>query len=441
MDVLFNLLDCTDKMIQESLFLVKPKIYPSSKHQINQDDIDPDALSIMNRLREAGFLSYLVGGSVRDLLVGQAPKDFDISTSAKPEEIKQLFRNCLLIGRRFRLAHIRFGKKVIEVSTFRSGDANESELIVRDNQWGTPEEDVLRRDFTINGLYYDPVKDEVIDFVGGCPDIKNKLIRTIGNPIDRFIQDPVRMMRLLKFRARFGFNVDPLASSALSSCQDEILKSSPARILEETLKMLESGAAEPFFRLMVDSGLMEHLFPALNHFLKNKYREDVYQYLKAADTLYRQGKHIFIDRSVLASCLVFPILEREIECQFLDKGSSPTLGEIFVLSHTLIRGFVTTSFPHFPRRLRTSMNFILDTQFRLSPLSHKRMNHEKSMSHEDFSLALQFLQIRSMVEENLVESYESWKNRYKHYDNKASPSTKSHKPKRRFHRSPRKRPQ
>ena len=192
---------------------------------------------------------------MRDLLLDKKPKDFDISTSAEPEEIKQLFRSCILIGRRFRLAHIRFGKKILEVSTFRSGDAENDELILRDNKWGTPEQDVLRRDFTINGLFYDPSTQTIIDYVGGYPDLQKKVLRTIGQPFIRFRQDPVRMLRLIKFQARFGFDVDSAARIALLECRQEIVKSSSARIQEELLRMLESGASEPFSASWQNMGL------------------------------------------------------------------------------------------------------------------------------------------------------------------------------------------
>src|SRR6185503_17825507 len=211
------------------------KKYSFEEHGLSLQHIDLDALYVMEKLRAAGFVAYLVGGSVRDLLLNQKPKDFDISTSAQPEEIKKLFRNCILIGRRFRLAHIRFGKKTLEVSTFRSGATESDELIVRDNVWGSPEEDATRRDFTINGLFYDPATQEVIDYVDGYDDLQKKTLRTIGQPYIRFRQDPVRMLRLLKFQARFGFNVDSPSQIALVECRAEIVKSAPARILEELL--------------------------------------------------------------------------------------------------------------------------------------------------------------------------------------------------------------
>lgn len=230
---------------------MQPKIYSVSEHVIDQSLIDPDALLTINKLREAGHTAYLVGGGVRDLLLKRAPKDFDISTSALPEQVKQVFhRNCILIGRRFRLAHVRFGHKILEVSTFRSGE-NDSDLILQDNKWGSAQEDVLRRDFTINGLYYDPSNHTIIDYVGGWEDIQKNMLRTIGDPYIRFKQDPVRMIRLLKFRARFGLDIDMESRKALVNCRDEIVKSSPARVLEEIFRMLESGASAPFF---VDDG-------------------------------------------------------------------------------------------------------------------------------------------------------------------------------------------
>lgn len=388
---------------------MQPKIYHPTEHEINESSIDSDALYVINKLKSAGFIAYLVGGGVRDILLKKFPKDFDISTSAHPEQIKHLFpRNCLLIGRRFRLAHIRFGKKVIEVSTFRSGE-NESDLIVHDNQWGSPEEDVLRRDFTINGLFYDPSTHTVIDYVGGWEDIHHKVIRTIGNPFVRFKQDPVRMIRLLKFQARFGFDIQQDAQEALMVCKEEIIKSSPARILEEIFRMLESGYSSPFFHLMTKSGILELLFPCLTHFLEGKYGEEVYQYLAGADRLNIHDPKNPLDRSILTACLLFPILEHELRLQYLDKGQVPHIGEIMLLTSSLIKGFVTSSFSHFPRKHSSTMGFILSTQFRMTPLSGKRHPRPKVIRNKEFLYALKFLQIRSLVEKKLDGDYQYWK--------------------------------
>jgi poly(A) polymerase len=387
---------------------VKPKIYHASDHDIDPALIDPDAIHIVTKLKEAGFSAYLVGGSVRDLLVKKQPKDFDISTSARPEQIKQLFqRNCLLIGKRFRLAHIRFNHRIFEVSTFRSGE-NDSDLIVRDNCWGTPEEDVLRRDFTINGLFYDPSTHTVIDYVGGWHDIHKNLLKTIGEPIIRFKQDPVRMIRLLKFQSRFNFHVAPETATALVRCVHEIVKSSPARILEEILRMLESGASSPFFRLLTSSGLLELLFPCLDHFLKGEYGEDAYKLLHAADEINKANEKRPLDRAILLSCLLYPILEREIETVFLKHHKIPNYAEIMTVTSSLVKGLVISSFAHFPKRLSSEAAFILSAQYRLTPPNGKRHQRSRIFHNKEFELALKFLKIRSIADPELKEAFEWW---------------------------------
>ncbi len=392
--------------------LEEPRVYPFSEHQIDEELIDPDALYVVGRLREAGYSAYIVGGSVRDLLLKKTPKDFDISTAAKPEDIKRLFgRSCLLIGRRFRLAHIRFGHKVIEVSTFRSGE-NEGDLIVQDNKWGSEVEDVLRRDFTINGLFYDPQKKEVIDYVGGWEDIHANLLKTIGDPVVRFRQDPVRMIRLLKFQARLKFEVHTQSKAALNKCLDEIIKSAPARILEEIFRMLESGSSTQFFKLMAESGLLELLFPSLTHFLNGPHGSDVLHFLEKADQFNKKDLKRPLDRAVLSSCLIFPILEREIGTQFLSKNYSPHIGEIMHLTDVLIDAVVISSFSHFPRRMSATVAFILSTQYRMTPFSGKRHHRPKLMQNKEFTLAMQFFRLRSQVNPQLDEAYCSWRNAY-----------------------------
>lgn len=395
---------------------MQPKIYIASDHDIDRNLIDSDALFVLNKLRDAGFTAYLVGGSVRDLLVKKKPKDFDISTSAQPEQIKRLFhRNCILIGRRFRLAHIRFGKKILEVSTFRSGE-NDSDLIIQDNQWGTPEQDVLRRDFTINGLFYDATSHSVIDYVGGWDDIRKKVLRTIGPPDVRFKQDPVRMIRLLKFQARFNFDIDPETIRALNECRAEMVKSSPARILEEFFRMLESGAASPFLRLMTQYGFMDLLFPSLAFFLKTKSGERIHQYLEGADRINQHFGPAALERPVLTSCLLYPILEEEIKTNYLEKDLIPHIGDIIMLSGSLIQEKVTSAFSHFPRRVSSTMGFILSTQYRLTPLSGKGNYRLRLFRHKEFILTLKFLKLRTLVEPSLAETYASWKKFYRHHE-------------------------
>lgn len=391
---------------------MEPSIYSVSDHDIDPRLVDSDALFVLHKLREAGYIAYLVGGGVRDLLLKRVPKDFDISTSALPEEIKQLFqRRCLLIGRRFRLAHIRFGKKIIEVSTFRSGESEEN-LITQDNEWGTPEQDVLRRDFTVNGLFYNPEDHSIIDYVGGWEDIHKNVLRTIGDPVVRFKQDPVRMIRLLKFRARFGFNIVPEARKALVECREEILKSSQARILEEILRMLESGAAAPFFRLMQESGLLKLLYPSIVEFLQLPEGNELHLYLAAADKINHGLGKTPLDRAVLVACLLFPIVQRKIKLQYLDHGKTPHLGEILVLVSGETREFALSAFTHFPRRITVIMSSLISSQYRLTPFSGKMHHHPKVMRHKDFSYALHFLKIRALVRKDLIEKYTAWKSAY-----------------------------
>lgn len=391
---------------------MKHEIIPFETHQLPLEKVDSHALYVMEKLAHAGFVAYLVGGSVRDILLGRRPKDFDISTSAKPEEIKKLFRNSLLIGRRFRLAHIRFGKKILEVSTFRAGDPENEELILRDNQWGYPEEDALRRDFTINGLFYDPSNQTIIDYVGGYEDLKKQLIRSIGQPYIRFKQDPVRMLRLLKFQARFGLEVDSDAKIALLECREDIIKSAPARVLEEMLRMLESGAAKNFIELMTEHGLMHHLLPEIAHFIeKEKEGQEIYAYLEEIDTVFQDNTRENLDRAVLLAALAFPLLEKRIQVQYLQRDHIPHLGQIQVV----IRNLLTEVFDTFfliPRRIKVSLLNILLGQYRLTPLHKKRSKAKRIPKGSDFALALAFLELRTTIEPGLQKVYETWKTLY-----------------------------
>jgi poly(A) polymerase len=233
---------------------------------LDRTAIDADADRVVRKLTRAGYKAYLVGGCVRDLLVGRTPKDFDVATSATPNEIRATFRNCRIIGRRFRLAHVFFGSKIIETATFRANPREEDDhdlLIRRDNVFGTEAEDAKRRDFTINGLFYDVEREEVIDHVGGLVDLDAKLIRTIGDPDVRFQEDPVRMLRAIKFAARLEFGFEPATWRALLRWRSEISKCAPPRLLEEMHRLLRGGAARRSFELMVETGTLAVLSPYL----------------------------------------------------------------------------------------------------------------------------------------------------------------------------------
>ena len=392
---------------------MQPKIYHATDHDIDPSLLDPDALQVIHRLRAAGYTAYIVGGGVRDLLIKKSPKDFDISTSALPEQVKKVFqRQCIIIGRRFRLAHIRFGHKIIEVATFRAGE-NESDLIVQDNIWGTPEEDVMRRDFTINGLLYDPEAHCVIDYVGGWEDIHQHVLKTIGNPVTRFKQDPVRMIRMLKFRARFGFEIDDECKKALSLAKEEIVKSSPARILEEMLRMLESGAAAPFFKLMMDAGLLELLFPELTKCLRRPIGDAIFRCLSVIDRIHKNNPKKIADRSLLTACLLYPVLEELIHKEYLSKNETPNIGDITVLTSHVIKDLLYSAFSHFPKRITATTAFILATQYRLTPLSGKRSIRHRLMHLKEFELALKFLKVRALAFEKHMDDYEYWKKIYR----------------------------
>ncbi|HKE18775.1 MAG TPA: polynucleotide adenylyltransferase PcnB [Kofleriaceae bacterium] len=238
--------------------------------RIARDLIDPDADKVVRRLARHGFQAYLVGGCVRDLLLARTPKDFDVATNATPKEIRQLFRNCRIIGRRFRLAHIFFGPKIIETSTFRANPREGDEveegdeiLIRRDNVFGTDTEDARRRDFTINGLFYDLEAERVIDHVGGLEDLERRVVRTIGDPDIRFREDPVRMLRAVKFAARLGFEIEHSTLAALVRHRSEIAKCPQPRVLEELYRLLRGGAARRSLALLIDTGLAGILSPQL----------------------------------------------------------------------------------------------------------------------------------------------------------------------------------
>ena len=282
--------------------MVEPIVIPRSEHAISRRDIDSDALKVLYRLHEHNYVAYLVGGSVRDLLLNRRPKDFDIGTSAHPHQIKKLFRNCWIIGRRFRLAHVKFGTKTIEVATFRrqvaaseltpeaeaalvtardtvapgeplppeeADEASrprrraEDHLIHRDNTYGTPEEDAFRRDFTVNALFYDIGTFSIIDYTGGLRDLDERVIRCIGEPEVRFLEDPVRMLRAVVLAARLEFRIDGPVLEAIAHHKHEIARSAAPRLLEEYFKILRSGHAAEAFKQLADTGLLKEITPEL----------------------------------------------------------------------------------------------------------------------------------------------------------------------------------
>lgn len=240
-----------------------PLIIPRTQHHLSRAQISDSALKVLDRLKEAGYASLLVGGCVRDLLLGREPKDFDVVTDARPEEIKRLFNSARLIGRRFRLAHVRVGRDIIEVATFRAAPADDGGTDAPDNNvFGTQEEDARRRDFTVNALYYDISNDTVIDYVGGVDDLKQGLLRMIGDPASRYREDPVRMLRAVRFAAKLGFRIEPETAAPIAVHARQLLEVPAARMFEEVLKLFHGGAAAQTYELLRAHGLFRFLFPA-----------------------------------------------------------------------------------------------------------------------------------------------------------------------------------
>ena len=292
----------------------EPRVITRAEHTISRRDIDPDALKVLYRLRQFDHIAYLVGGSVRDLLLSRRPKDFDIGTSAHPYQVKKLFRNCWIIGRRFRLAHVRFGTKVIEVATFRrqlqpgeeiTQDGTPAAGLHHDNTFGTPEEDAFRRDFTINALFYDIATFSIIDYVNGMDDLRAGIVRSIGDPEVRFKEDPVRMLRAVALAARLSFTIDPPILEAIRLHRHEIARSSPARLLEEYYKILRSGYSERIFRGLADAGLLEPISAELHRAAGDA----LWQSLAALDTYRGRYESVpeTLTNAVLLGSLIVPV--------------------------------------------------------------------------------------------------------------------------------------
>jgi poly(A) polymerase len=282
----------------------------------------PDAAKVVSRMNRYGFISYLCGGSVRDMLLGLKPKDFDLVTDATPRQVKRLFRNSRIIGRRFRLVQVIFQDRILEVSTFRSAVEAQDEsgdlLIHQDNVFGTPEEDAVRRDFTINGLFYDLKTERVLDYVGGLADLDRRVVATIGDPWIRFREDPVRMLRAIKFAARLDFRLADDVYEAIIDCRDEIARAAPARLFEEIMRLMNLGGACEAIRLLFRTGLLALLTPDLDAALQAfSGRPDrtawnaFWGTLREFDAAVRAGE-IATNARIIAA-LFSPLFEKEME--------------------------------------------------------------------------------------------------------------------------------
>jgi len=297
----------------------EPRIVPRSEHPISRKDIPTNALKVLYRLHNSGYLAYMVGGSVRDLQLGREPKDFDVGTNARPNEIRRLFSNSRIIGRRFRLVHVFFyDGTTVEVSTFRRDPDPEEQrsapgelLITSDNTYGTPREDAFRRDFTINALFYNIADYSVIDHTGGIDDLRRKIVRVIGDPDVRFREDPVRMLRACEFAGRLGFGIEQRTQEAIQSHRRELDKASPARVTEEIAQLLRCGHAGAAVQWMLELGLLEVVLPEAYAMLTAGQRGlgEFGQILPVIDRMVAAGRELS-DTALLAALLLPKVMLR-----------------------------------------------------------------------------------------------------------------------------------
>jgi len=381
-----------------------PVVYTRPEHCISRKNIDPDALRVLYRLSSFGHTAYLVGGGVRDLLLGRSPKDFDVGTSAKPNEVKHIFRNCFLIGRRFRLAHIKFGQKIIETATFRQNSQTVGEIIENaalgpheDNTFGTPETDAYRRDFTVNGLFYDIKDFSVIDWVGGMEDLKKKIIRSIGDPAIRFQEDPVRMMRAVKFSSRLGFKIEKKTWAAMKKYHSCILNASEPRVCEEVFRLFSFGSAEEAFRLMWECGLLRDLLPELADAIDagGGAKSMAWKYLKVLDEFDRvmQARGCEVSNALRAAVLMTPLVDGPGKNGAGRKAMQP------MLQHLKI-----------PKMTYFSAALLIESTRRISNSPAKGKN--RFVYNNDFLDALDYNRIIARAENRSEDAVNKWADLY-----------------------------
>ncbi|MFM8341953.1 MAG: polynucleotide adenylyltransferase PcnB, partial [Methylomonas sp.] len=375
------------------------KIYTRSEHTISRSQISENALKVLVRLKKAGFEAYLVGGCVRDLLLGREPKDFDVATNASPEQVKQIFRNCRIIGRRFRLAHVFFGREIIEVATFRGSEPEDSEQqvvhedgrLLRDNVFGTLEQDVWRRDFTVNALYYNIRDFSVVDYTGGMQDHAAAMLRLIGDPSIRYREDPVRMLRAVRFAAKLGFTLHPDTEAPIHELHP-LLKSIPsARLYDEVLKLFLSGYGLQTFEMLRHYGLFGILFPDTERCLQSQQhdfpRMFLIRALENSDRRFNDGKTLtpyFLLAALLWEPLQFAVQKR------LAHGEHETLAYQNAANEILTRQIKITAMP---RHITQSMRDVWFLQNKFSRTVGVRPY--RLLEQAKFRAAFDFLQLRA----------------------------------------------
>ncbi|HEX7341191.1 MAG TPA: polynucleotide adenylyltransferase PcnB [Rhodanobacteraceae bacterium] len=389
----------------------EPRIIPRDRHTISRKNISKGALRVLYRLHEAGFRACLVGGAVRDLLLGLTPKDFDVATDATPEEVKRLFRNCRLIGRRFRLAHVLFGPEIVEVATFRGfgeGDGDDERRIVdgrlvRDNVWGSIEEDAFRRDFRVNALYYDIADFSVIDYVGGMQDLEDRVLRMIGDPAKRYREDPVRMLRAARLSAKLGFAIDAAAVAPMHELSGLLAEAAPARLFDESLKLFMAGRATDSFRVLRQLGLLRVLFPATAKSLDRGHpllQGMIDQGLANTDARVNDGRRV--TPAFLFAVLLWGEACRQVDA-LIGQGLEPSLAWQRA-SHRV----VADAMQHIaiPRRFTQVMEEIWILQPRLA--RHTRKRTFRLLEHPRFRAAFDFLLLRANESAEVRELGQWW---------------------------------
>ncbi len=397
-----------------------PRIVPATDIQL--PDVDQDALRVLSRLQRAGFEAYLVGGCVRDLLLGRKPKDFDVATAAHPRQIKRLFRNGRIIGRRFRLVHVVYGQHVVETATFRSDPGLPEEegadlLITEDNVYGTAAEDARRRDFTVNALFYDPTRGEILDYVEGLPDIEAGVLRTIGDPRVRISEDPVRILRAIKFATRLGFRIEEGTWEAICAQAGELSRSAPPRVIEEVLRLLRSGTALGAFRMMRACGALRTLFPEVDRYLGTRDdpdpaahdRADLYwRLLEALDSDVHAGSDP--TTPVLLAVLFLRVIEQRAQ----ELGHDPHSQRPWeACAAEKIEPMATSA--QLPRRAVERAKRIIANQPRFTqPAARSARRLLFFMHGEDFEESLHLFRLRSAAWGQGWDVYEGWVERWKH---------------------------
>lgn len=387
------------------------RVIPRDQHTISRKDISPNALRVLYRLREAGFGAYLVGGAVRDLLVAGNPKDFDVATDATPEQVKGLFRNCRLIGRRFRLAHVVFGREIIEVATFRAnsddgtGDREvENGMLVRDNVYGSIEDDAVRRDFTCNALYYAIEDFSVRDYTGGFEDVQAGIMRLIGQPEQRYREDPVRMLRAVRLAAKLGFTIEPGTAEPIPQLAHLLADAAPARLFEEMLKLFLSGHGVASFEGMERYGLFAQLFPesaaALKANRSGALRRVIVQGLANTDA--RIAADEPVSPAFLFALLLWPAYCRAI-ARLQKQGMAADDAMRMAADVATARQLEQIALP---RRFSLPMQEIWLMQMRFGSRQKRRV--QRTLAHPRFRAAFDFLLLRQAASGEHADEVAFW---------------------------------